>query len=329
MSWEDQFREVAQEHEGLVARFHANELGATPQQWWRARQTGRWEAVSPRVLRLVGTPESQAQRVLAAILDASPGAVLHGRSALAWLGLRGFDLRSIDVARPNGMSGAIPRLARLHRLRNLRSHDVIVVGGVPTETALRAIWVEAARFATPALADLGYERIGSLLDQAHRKHLVTWAALHAMVEEIHERGRSGTVLMRALAEARPPGSSPTESRNEDQLEKILANSGVQPLRHQVVVGGHEPVGRADFRDPELPLVVEVNSLTFHTSPSDQQADQARYTRLNDAGFTVGVVWEDDLWSNPHSVVETVDRGRDHARRRERVVVHSRSCPWLT
>ncbi|HEY3141405.1 MAG TPA: hypothetical protein VGJ86_09755 [Acidimicrobiales bacterium] len=198
---------------------------------------------------------------------------------------------------------------------------------MPTESALRAIWVEAARYAAPPLADIGAERIGRLLDNAHRQGLVTWAALTEMVEDIRERGRSGTVLMRALADARPPGSSPTESRNEDQLEKVLANVGDPPLRRQVVLGGLEPIGRVDFRDPEVPLAVEVNSLAFHTTPSDRAADLVRYQRLRDAGFTVAVIWEDDLWSSPRAVIATVRQSRERARQGDRVVVHSPSCPW--
>ena len=204
---------------------------------------------------------------------------------------------------------------------------MIVVRGVVTETALRAIWCEAARYSSPDRLDYGAEKIGRLLDNAQKLKLVTWAALAEMVDDIHERGRAGTTIMRALSEARPPGSSPTESRNEDQFEKILANAGVDPLERQIVVGGHEPIGRSDHRDPRRPLAVEVNSLLHHTAPSDRLADERRYEALNVADFTVGVIWEDDIWSHPHQVVRTIAVARRLAAAGERVVVHSPSCPW--
>lgn len=253
--------------------------------------------------------------------------MLHGRSALAWWGLRGYDLRSIHVARPRYLSGAVAHLAVLHVLRDVRSHDLVVARGVPTETVMRAIWTEAARYAAEPLFEAGLDKIGRLLDEAHRLNLVTWAAVHEMVADIRERGRSGTLIMKALAKARPPGSSPTESRNEDRLEKILADAGAPPLRRQPLVGGHEPIGRADFRDPDLALVVEVNSLTFHTTPTDREADKMRYQRFNDAGLSVAVIWEDDLWSRPTAVLDTLTDARRHARAGDRVVVHSPSCPW--
>jgi very-short-patch-repair endonuclease len=225
------------------------------------------------------------------------------------------------------MSGACTHLAKLHRLRDVRAHDLAVVRGVPTETALRAIWTEAARYAPEPLFEIGCRKIGRLLDEAHVQGLVTWAALHEMVDDIRERGRSGTTIMRALAEGRPPGSSPAESRNEERLEKILADAGEAPLQRQPMVGGHEPIGRADFRDPDLPLVVEVNSVTFHTTPSDREADKMRYQRFNDAGFVVAVIWEDDLWGRSTSVLETLTVARGRAQSGDHVVVHSPSCPW--
>lgn len=327
MHWEDRFRQKAATQEGLVARFQLPAVGCTIDQWWNARRNGRWDTPSRRVIALRGTPASDAQRVQAAVLDTGPGSILHGPSTLAWLGLRGFDLRTIHVARPWGLRSAPSDLAVLHRLRAIRAHDVIVARGIVTETALRAIWCEAARYSSPDQLDYGAEKIGRLLDNAQKLKLVTWAGLHEMVEDIHERGRSGTTMMRGLADARPPGSSPTESRNEDQLEKILANAGVDSLRRQVVVGGHEPIGRSDHRDRRLPLAVEANSLIHHTAPSDRLADERRYQALNDADFTVGVIWEDDIWSHPHQVVRTIAVARRLAAIGERVVVHSPGCPW--
>lgn len=327
MHWEDRFRALAHEQEGLVAKIHLPAIGCTTDHWWQARRNGRWTPWSPRVLSLAGAPESDAQRVLAAVLDASPGGMLHGRSALAWFGLRGFDLRTIHVARPRWLSGVPVELGCLHLLRDLRPHDVIVFRGIPTVSPLRAIWSEAARYSPEPLVEVGLRKIGRLLDDAHKLGLATWAALHEMVADISEQGRSGARIMRALAEKRPPGSSPTESRNEDRLEEVLSGASAPPLRRQPVLGGYEPIGRCDFRDDELPLAVEVNSIIHHSTPSDRTADQRRYQRLNDAGFTVAVVWEDDLWRNPRAVVETIGEARRLAAAGKREVLHTPSCPW--
>jgi len=327
MHWEQAFREEAERQHGLLAKFHVARLGFDSDHWWRAARSQRWELLSARVLRLHGVPETDEQRALAAVFDASPGAVLHGPTTLAWFGSRGYDLATIRVARSRGISGAGVELGHLHQLRRIRAHDVVVARGVPTETPLRALWAEAAKFAAPHRFEFGVRRIGRLLDDAHVRGLVTWSALHEMVDDISERGRAGTKLMRELAQSRHPGSSPTESRNEDRFEETIRTAGISSLRRQVVIGGHEPIGRVDYCDSDLPLVVEVNSVTYHSSPSDRVEDKVRYQRFNDAGFTVAVVWEHDLWSDKGAVLDTIRLARKHAHARDRVVVHTPSCPW--
>jgi len=327
MHWEDAFWHQSSRQHGLVAKFQLPRMGCDSDDWWRARSSGRWVDKSSRVLAAKGVPSTDEQRVVAAQLDACPGGFLHAATALAWFGLPGYDLRKIMVARPYGLCGAPSTLAEVHRLRSVRAHDVVVVRGVATESVVRAIWAEAARYAAPHRVDFGILKFGRLLDIAERRGLVTWAGLAEAVEDIQQRGRSGTRLMRALSEARPPGSSNTDSRQEERLEQVLSDRGVRSLRRQPVVGGHEPIGRTDHRDDRLPLVVETNSLTFHTTPSDQEADERRYAALNDAGFTVAVVWEPDLWSRPQVAVETVQIARRHAAAGRAITVHSPGCPW--
>lgn len=327
MHWEVRFRQLAETQMGVIGRDQVAHLDCTIHHWWRARRNGRWTALSPRVLRLDGTTETDGQRALAAVLDAGAGAVLHGCSSLAWFGLPRFDLSRIHVARPRGTTTEGCSLAVVHRLRDVRPHDLVVVRGVPTMAPLRAIWSEASRYSSERLYERGLQRIGRLLDDAHTRKLVRWVDLHETVDELQRSGRAGTRIMRELAAERPPGSSPTESRNEDRLEEILREAGAAPLERQPVVGGHAPIGRTDHRDPCLPLVIETNSLAFHSTLSDQRADEIRYAALVEAGFTVGVVWENDLWSHRQSVIELVSAARSRARRGDHGVLHSASCPW--
>ncbi len=99
------------------------------------------------------------------------------------------------------------------------------------------------------------------------------------------------------------------------------------MLRQCVVGGDAPIGRVDHRDPDLPMVSETNSLTFHSLPSDQEADQARYDALVGAGFSVAVIWETALWSHPSNVVAAIRETRRRSRCGEPAIVHSAGCPW--
>lgn len=132
--------------------------------------------------------------------------------------------------------------------------------------------------------------------------------------------------MRELARARQPGTSVTESKLEDRFEEILRAGGMELPRRQILVGGTGEIGRCDFAERDLPLVIEINSESFHTTPSDVAADKIRYRALNDAGFTVAVIWEQDLWRRSQGVCSTVDQARQLASKRRSVVIHSPGCP---
>jgi len=327
MHWEARFRHVAARQEGAIGIDQLGDVGCDGDHWALAKRSGRWEPMSRRVLRLAGLPSTPALRAHAAVLDAGGGSFLHGPSALAWFAVRGFDLSRPQVARLRGTTSTPCELAAVHRVRDLADTDLTVVRGMRTMTPLRAIWSEASRYADEPSFELGVRRIGRLLDLANRRDLVRWEELHRSIHRLGRRGRAGTRIMRAAAEDRQPGTSATESRNEDRFEELLAQAGVEPLERQVWVGGDRPIGRSDHRDREHPLVVEVNSLVFHSTPSDRDHDVARYAAMVAAGFTVVVVWEDALWSDTTSVVGAVRTGRQHARSGDPVVVHTVGCPW--
>lgn len=326
MHWEARMRRLAHHQTGVVGIHQMPAIGGDHRWWTRARRNGRWEQLSGNVLRADGWPSTTEQRAFAGVLDAGPSAFLFGESALAWVGLRNRRLEPVQVGRWRGTSNRHGALARAHRLRDVRPCDLVVVRGLTVLAPLRAVWVEAGRLSGLPL-EWSVPRIERLLDGAHRAGLVTWGQLHASLTALGRRGRAGTTIMRLLAEDRPPGSSPTESRLEDRLETVLAEAQMAPLVRQVVVGGEHQIGRTDFRDEALPMVAEVNSLTFHTTPSDRDDDRRRYGQLLAAGFSVGVIWENDLWSDTAEVIRVVGAARDAARRGKTDIVQTASCPW--
>lgn len=89
------------------------------------------------------------------------------------------------------------------------------------------------------------------------------------------------------------------------------------MLRQVNVGAEDWVGRVDFRDPDLPLVVEVNSERYHAALSDGRADAARYAKLRAAGFVVLVFTDDQVWRHPREVLAQVVGARRHLRGRPR------------
>jgi hypothetical protein len=326
MHWEARLRRLAALQCGVIGIHQMGNVGGDHRWWTNARRNGRWEPLSDHVLRADGTPATVEQRAFAGVLDAGPTAFLADGSALAWFGTRNASLEPVQVARRRGTTNRSGALARAHRLRDVRACDVVVVRGLPVLSPIRAAWCEAARLSSLP-EEWAVPRLERVVDDLHRAHLLTWEQLHDSIRCLGRRGRSGTTLMRAIAVERTPGTSATESRLEDRFVDVLAEAGVDPLEPQVVVGGDRPIGRTDFRDPDLPMVAEINSLTFHTTPSDRDADRRRYAQLVAAGFAVAVVWEDDLWSNRTDVLRVVAEARAAARAGRPAVFHTASCPW--
>lgn len=319
-------RRLAALQSGVLGIHQVPSLGGDHRWWTQARRNGRWEPLSENVLRADGWPDTLEQRAFAGVLDAGRTAFLFGDPALAWFGVRNRRLEPVQIGRRRGTTNRPGALARVHRLRDVRASDVVVVRGMPVLSPVRALWCEAATLAHLPL-EWGVPRLARVADELNRSKLLRWEQLHASIAALGRRGRAGTVLMREIAAGRLPGTSATESRNEDRLEEVLADAQAAPLIRQPVVGGDEPIGRTDFRDADLPLVAEVNSITFHTTPSDRDADRRRYARLMAAGFTVAVLWEDDLWSNPADVARVMGEARAAARAGRTCVLHTASCPW--
>jgi hypothetical protein len=96
--------------------------------------------------------------------------------------------------------------------------------------------------------------------------------------------------------------------------QLLAQAGEPPLRRQIDSGGDRWIGRVDFRDEDLPFILEVQSERFHSSLIDRQLDRSRLDGLRASGFVVATVTDVDVWHRPSVVVGAVVDGRQEALR---------------
>jgi very-short-patch-repair endonuclease len=124
--------------------------------------------------------------------------------------------------------------------------------------------------------------------------------------------------MRELLSERGDDYRPPESNLEARVQQLLLDAGFGRFRRQVDSGDDETwLGRMDFRDPEYPLVLQVDSDRFHQALLDKSADLAQTAALEKAGFVVVRVEEYEVWHAAHRVIERVGRGREEAKRRAR------------
>jgi very-short-patch-repair endonuclease len=293
--------ELASRQHSLVAVWQLRALGLTDQELHRVRGGDRWQPLTRRVLALVGGVDSEDRSDMAAVLDASPGALLsHGAAARKW-GAPGFDHASRHVTRHRGISRRQSSLTRVHEVVDLLPSHVKLMRGIPLSSPARTVF-DLAGSLHPGRAE-------RLLDWMWNERLLDGRTLDRTVAELAARGRTGSALMRELAAERGPGYIPPASGLEGRFGQILGRAGIETMRRQVDCGDDEWAGRVDFRDQELPLVVEIHSEKHHTSLVDRAADAARMARLEGAGLTVLVLWDTQVWHEPAAVTSAVTEVR--------------------
>jgi very-short-patch-repair endonuclease len=295
-------RAVAQH--GLVGRDELRAAGVSRQAVANRLRSPDWEAVTRRVLRLVGTAASGRQGAMAAVLDAGDGAVVsHGAAAALW-GLPGFDLGAIHVSRRRGGSGRPTPLATVHHPERLTTTHCDSRHGIPTTGLARTV-VDLAATEHPARVELAAHaavRLG-----------VTWSALEQVLDEVGARGRPGTAVARSVIEG-GHGRRPLGSGLEGRFLRLLRLAGLPEPRRQVDLGAGDWVGRVDFLYDDVRLVIEVDGGWHHEGALDIRRDKPRSAALVAAGFRVLPVAEDLLRRDPAEVVRLVSDARRRARR---------------
>ncbi len=289
----DTLRKIAEEQHGVAARLQCRAFGL---EWEALFRRGEWERLSPRVIRLVGAPRTPKSDVMAAVLDAGTGAVASHQTAAVLWGFPGFEPGKPDVTRPYGVERFRPTLGRLHRTRLLLPHHVTSVDGIPVTTVPRTLF-DLAAVLHPA-------RTERALDNAIAASPGLLAALHRMLPELAERGRTGIRLMRDLLADRPASYVPPASGLEARLIHMLDEAGIA-TRRQVDIGGDGWIGRVDVLVVGTNLVIEADSARFHTSRLDRERDARRDADLRAAGYEVLRVTEEDVWHRPADVLRRV------------------------
>jgi very-short-patch-repair endonuclease len=236
------------------------------------------------------------------VLDAGVGAIAsHGTAAALWQ-LPGFAFEPVEVTRGGRRTSRTPPVAIRHRPLMLSAAHHTATRGVPITSLARTVFDLAGR--------LHEQRLARLVNMVANRSPGTLVALHRTLAELGVRGRPGIQVMRAVLADRPVGSVLPASGLEMRFETILVEGGQAPLRRQVDLGGHEWIGRVDFHDAALGLVVEVDSILHHTSPVDVAHDELRDQELLAAGFRKVVrVPEEHIWYQPHLALDAVRQAR--------------------
>lgn len=291
--------EFARTQHGVVAT-HQGRCFGTATELRREFETHRWRREARSVFGVAGAPRTALYVAMARLLRAGPGAVISHQSALALWGIVAAPLDPLHVTRMRAANGSklsgdgiIP-----HETRRMPPHHVARHRDFPVATPSRALFDVASR------APIG--RVERWLDRAWTMRLVDHNSLRTTYEDLDKPGRRGVRPMGLLLGRRGPEYVAPESGLEGRLNHILSKADLPRVRRQVQVGGERWLGRVDFRLGDTPLLIEVQSETYHWSLSSAEDDLRRTQALEAAGFRVVPVWESAVWSDSQGVVATVE-----------------------
>ncbi|MGI9623281.1 MAG: DUF559 domain-containing protein [Acidimicrobiales bacterium] len=244
---------------------------------------------------------------MARLLRAGPGAVVSHDSALVVWNVVNARLDPIHVTRMRAANGSKLGGDGLvsHETRKMPPHHVTTHLGFPIVTPARALADVAA--STP----IG--RVERWVDRAWTMRLVDYSSLDLVLADLDRRGRRGIRPLRMLVERRGPGYVPPESGLESRLNSILQRADLPGVRRQVDVGGRQWLGRVDFRLGDTPLLIEVQSDTYHWSLSASADDAKREAAMAAVGFQVVPIWESQVWSDRHEAVAAIEAALSQVR----------------
>lgn len=273
-------------------------VGLTPRQVARRTQIGALERRHRSVYALSAWPRSFQQDAHAALLAAGAGAVVsHLAAAFLWSLVEDPPDRvvlCVPLGRHPTLQGVVAHRSHVPRNHRVRRPDGLVLVSAPL-VMLQVAW-ELPRAALEDAFETG-ELLGSL----------TRRRLGRVLDEVGGRGREGTGPLRALLDARPPGSRPSESPPERTLLRMLRRAGLPEPVRQAEVRTESGTRRLDLAWPALRRGVEVDSTRWHGSGRRQVRDDERDLDLLEVGWLVHHVQTHDLRARPGAVVERIRR----------------------
>jgi hypothetical protein len=266
---------VARKQHGAVARRQVLATGLTDDAIRSRCDTGRWVRSRNGVYVFAGVPASLRLSVMVALLAAGEGAVASHLTAAELWGLRFPEPDAIHLTgRQVRLDGVVG-----HRTTTLAPADVTSLGAIPIFSVARTI--------VSCSGSVGVDRLGTIVDDALRRRLVTLVDLRRCHDRIATGpGRRPTVSLRQVLDDRVAGYQPGDSQPEVDLVRLFARAGLPApvLGHRVRIGAWRY--RLDIAWPEAMLGLEHDGWEAHRTLTSFHGDRQRLRRLTAAGWTI-------------------------------------------
>lgn len=274
--------------------------GVTARQVLSRVRSGYLIQFSHQSFAVAGSPDTFERRVTCVLLH-SRTAVLSFDTVAAMCGVHGFQREPIHISEPRGFRQRdIDIEVVRHQPRLLPAGHLLRVDDFPATSPTRL----CADIAYLKANDWSDRRKARAIEAIWGAGLTTRALLDAMEKQWCERGRRGSSFLHEFLAERPTEFRPGESSLERRFNEIIVDAGFPRPIPQVDSFGLEGwFGRVDVRDPEVPLIGEVDSDRYHLAPLDKADDNRRDEAATAAGFRIERFSEFEVWYEPATVVE--------------------------
>jgi very-short-patch-repair endonuclease/predicted transcriptional regulator of viral defense system len=287
---------------GLITRADAVRFGARRAMIrWRLAN-GRWEELYSGVYRLVGSPTTWRQQLLAACLSSGPDAAASHRAAGRLGRLAGVESKVLEITVPRRRRRVRKGIV-IHEAVLLPSVDVTVVDAIPVTTVTRT------------LIDLGAvvskDVLEEALDDALRRSLTSIRRLRWRLDALAKPGRPGIAAIRSLLDARQPGHVTPKSTLETRFARFVRRARLPaPARQHQIRDHGRHLATVDFAYPQQKLAIEVDSYRWHSGRARWEHDLTRRNRITALGWLVIHVTKTDIEQRPEELARTIAAALD-------------------
>jgi very-short-patch-repair endonuclease len=260
---------------GALSLVQAEEDGLTQRMVRKRVETGVLIRRAPGVFVFAGAPHGWEQDLIVACLHAGPGSAASHRSAARLFRLPGWNLDTIEITAPRRV---VSPIAIVHT-GNLPANQIRRVKGIPVTDPTRL------------LCDIGAvvspDRVEEALDACLIRGLTSPNYLLRRLQENGGRGVRGTGAIREILASRDPANMPSESVLETRFRTLLRRRRLpMPEQQRAIYHNGQFVGRVDFIYPSRGVIIEVDSVTWHSSRQAWEEDLERRNQLTLAGWRV-------------------------------------------
>lgn len=284
---------AAERQFGLVTRDQLQDKHLSRDQIKRLQRQRRIEEIRPRVYRIVGTPHTWEQGLLAVLLCAGPAVASHacGRAVYTVP----FGRAPYEITTTQGRQVRLAGV-RAHRSDLWLPEDETSRAGIPVCSPERLVLDQSGR--------LDARQLGRLVDELLRRGLLRLDRLALTRGRFNgARGRRPSVVDEVLV-ARLTGYVAGDSNLEAHIIRAIQAAGLpMPTAQQriEVRGAHY---RIDLSYPEHMIAIEIDSWAYHQWRSTFDRDRAKRNDLTLLGFNVLQVTDG---MTDHAIVELIGR----------------------